>query len=79
MDFERGLLLLIGVFALILVVCLLSLAFSSWRRRRTSPFTPAFRSAHVQPTQKAAPTVGQVRRSANPTREWERQTNHGMY
>jgi len=88
-HFESSLLAVMGFFALILVACLASLAFSSWRRRRASPFHSAeFRRAHVQPTQKAAPTVATlISRSEAPTveaprfrsRAWERQTNHGMY
>ena len=104
MDFERALLATIGAAALVAVVCLVSLWLD--RRRRRSVFSsPAFREAHVQPTQKAAPTVATVielktdgadhsashrrqadfqrsiapRVSENPTREWERRTNYGMY
>ncbi len=95
MDFETRLLAVMAVFAVILVACLASLAFERWRRRRTSPFRSAeFRSAHVQPTQKAAPTVATLiehktdgrdhsaaheRQARFQSRAWERQTNHGMY
>lgn len=92
-TFETRLLAVMAFFALILVACLASLAFSRWRRR--SPFrSEAFRSAHVQPTQKAAPTVATLiehktdgrdhsadhnRQARFQSRQWERQTNHGMY
>lgn len=82
MNFETLLLRVILVAALVAVFCLASLALSAYRRRRLSVLTsPAFRSAHVQPTQKAEPFVASIlpRVSANPTREWERQTNSGMY
>lgn len=92
LTFESRLALAIIVCAVVLVACLVSLALDRFRRR-SSPFrAPAFREAHVQPTQRASPTVATLvssrrevtiaerpRRSANPTREWERQTNHGTY
>lgn len=58
-DFEARLLSLMGALALVLVFCLVSLWFD--RRRRPSMFnSPSFRSAHVQPTQKAAPIVATI-------------------
>lgn len=78
MNFETLLFRVILVAALVLVACLVAIYVE--RRRRPSIFSsPAFRSAHVQPTQKPEPTVATVRRSKNPLREWERQTNSGMY
>lgn len=92
-TFETRLLIAMGVCALIIAACL----FSIWleRRRRTSPFrSAAFREAHVQPTQKAQPTVATLidiktdgrdhsadhqRQARFQSRAWERQTNHGMY
>lgn len=61
MSFETRLLSVIAALAVILAACLFSLWLERRRRRQNSPFhSAAFRAAHVQPTQKAAPTVASV-------------------
>lgn len=61
MDFESLLSRLILAAAIVGGLALLSLVVERRRRRSSSVFhSPAFRAAHVQPTQKAEPTVADV-------------------